>query len=183
MRETSGRVLPMRRRHPLLLLLLTLGCSEPSPPAPPPTPPNLLVVVCDATNPSFLGAWGDSLAKTPSWDRLVRRGWQYTQAEAAAPYTIASVGTVMTGLFPNRHRVHNSRYRLPDGVPTLAELARSVGYRTGMVTAMPYASSLVGYHRGFDEVTELFRLRLKKGNGRVDLALYPSYARLLPYSP
>ncbi len=91
---------------------------------------------------------------------------------SAAPWTVPSVSTVLTGLYPSQHGgglfdqpVANLDKHIPSAisgaVPTLAEILSSVGMRTAAVSAHPWFDADYGFERGFDE------LLLRSGAGKV----------------
>ncbi|MGK7294986.1 MAG: sulfatase [Candidatus Wenzhouxiangella sp. M2_3B_020] len=84
-------------------------------------------------------------------------------AVSAAPWTVPSVGSILTGLYPAQHggglfsgEVANLDQEVPSAVspaaPTLAGLLAEAGFSTGAVSAHPWFSANYGFERGFDEL-------------------------------
>jgi len=112
---------------------------------------NVLLVTLDTVRADHLGCYGYSSAETPALDGLARDGVRFTQAMAAAPLTLPSHATLLTGLVPPRHAVHqNGAAALPPGVPTLAQSMRARGYRTGAFVGSFVLDHRFGLDRGFD---------------------------------
>lgn len=130
-----------RRRVPLLLLALA-ACRNPEPAAPP--PPSILLVTLDTTRADVIGP------ATPAFNALAARGRRFTQAYTTAPQTLPAHGSIMTGLYPAGHGVHENARSLPARNALLAERLRTAGYRTAaFVSAFPLARRF-GLARGFE---------------------------------
>ena len=85
------------------------------------------------------------------------------QAVSAAPWTVPSVATVLTGLYPSQHggglfagEVANLDKEVPSAinpaVPTLAETVSAAGITTTAVSAHPWFGANYGFQRGFDQL-------------------------------
>jgi len=113
--------------------------------------------------------------RTGSYDRFsewAQSSQVLSRSVSAAPWTVPSVATVLTGLYPSQHgaglfdsAVANLDKEIPSalnaGVPTLAEILGSVGLRTTAVSAHPWFDANYGLERGFET------LRLKSGAAAV----------------
>lgn len=130
--------------------LLTIGCG----PAPKPAALlgwNLLVVTLDTVRADHLGAYGYALATTPTLDALARRGLHFDQATAAAPLTLPSHATLLSGELPRRHGLRgNGLGRFPATSPNLAERLQQAGYRTGAFVSSFVLDHRFGLDRGFE---------------------------------
>ncbi len=118
---------------------------------------NLLVILLDAAGAGHFGCYGYPLDTTPTIDRLAREGIQFTNAYCNAVYTSASTGSLMSGYYPDVHRVLFSKNRLPTSAYTLPEMLASRGFRTAAFIANSNAGALRGYEQGFQDYVELFR--------------------------
>lgn len=126
------------------LCLLCLGCS----PAP---PRNLLLVTFDTTRADHLGCYGRANARTATLDRLASRGVLFEQCRSAAPLTMPSHSTMLTGLYPLAHGVRdNGLFTLPESRTTLAELLRARGYATAAAIGSFVLDHRFGLGQGFD---------------------------------
>jgi hypothetical protein len=98
---------PFRRTLGLLLLTAApLGATEPV--SPRTEPPSLVLVTLDTTRADHLGAWGWPHAHTPNLDALARRGTRFVRCDTAAPITLPSHASILTGLLPPRHGVRDN---------------------------------------------------------------------------
>jgi choline-sulfatase len=120
-----------------------------------PKPPNLLLITIDTLRADELGAYGSPHGHSPVLDRLARRSTLYSMAIAPAPWTLPSIGAIMTGLEPAEHGAIHFRKPLPEA-PTLAEKLRASGYHTSAAVT----HFLVGPDYGFDRGFERFEQRL-----------------------
>jgi len=113
-----------------------------------PSRPSILLVTLDTTRADAVGRAGGP-AKTPALDDLAARG-RTLDGWATAPMTLPSHASMLTGLYPSEHRVHENARVLDPGVPLLAERLSGAGYRTAaFVSAAPLASTF-GLDRGFE---------------------------------
>src|SRR6185295_14677931 len=69
---------------------------------------NVLLVTIDTLRADRLGCYGFALARTPSIDRLAEEGVRFSDAISAAPITMPSHSTIMTGLLPPAHGVRDN---------------------------------------------------------------------------
>ncbi|MFN0241789.1 MAG: sulfatase-like hydrolase/transferase [Planctomycetota bacterium] len=112
--------------------------------------PNVIVLLIDTLRADHLSSYGYSRPTSPTIDALAASGARFEAAYAPAPWTRPSVTSLMTSLYPSSHDVVSEWSKLPDDVPTLAELMKSRGYRTGAFSANRQVSPMFGLGRGFD---------------------------------
>src|SRR5213592_5132548 len=130
------------RRLPLAILLLA-ACAKPHVEKRAPRP-SILLVTLDTTRADAVGP------DTPNINALAARGRRFTQAYATVPQTLASHGSMLTGLYPAGHGVHeNGRYYSPS-VPMLAEKMKQAGYSTAAFVSAFAVARRFGLARGFD---------------------------------
>lgn len=92
--------------------------------------PNILWIVSEDNNP-FIGAYGDSHARTPNIDELAKRGILYLNAFSNAPVCAPSRFGILTGVYPEscspaQHMRANAH--IAGILPTYPELLRKAGY-------------------------------------------------------
>jgi arylsulfatase A-like enzyme/tetratricopeptide (TPR) repeat protein len=132
------------------VLALAAGCSREARRAPPPPErPTLLLVTLDTTRADALAPETDAAA-TPAFAALAARGLRFTQAYAPAPTTLPSHASMLTGLYPGEHGIHENGRRLPDHVPLLAEHLRALGYGTAAFVSGYPLEKRFGLARGFE---------------------------------
>src|SRR5439155_23919005 len=95
--------------------------------------------------------YGASGAETPVLDDLARHGVLYEDVTSAAPITLVSHATILTGLTPPAHGVHtNGTFRLPPEVETLAERLKARGFSTAAFVGAFVLHHEFGLDQGFD---------------------------------
>ncbi len=113
--------------------------------------PNVLLITLDTTRADHLGCYGMPLARTPAMDRLAREGVRCTDAISAAPITLPSHSTILTGLYPPTHGVRdNGTFALGNDAVTLAERLHRAGYRTQAIVSALVLNRRYNLTRGFD---------------------------------
>lgn len=111
---------------------------------------NVLIVTLDTTRADHLGCYGRTTALTPTLDALAAQGVLFERVYAPAPLTLPSHATMFTGLYPPEHGLRtNGQSRLPEAIPTLAEVLAKSGYATGGFVASFVLDSKFGLDRGF----------------------------------
>jgi arylsulfatase A-like enzyme len=170
---------PGRRIAPALAALLALllpailaGC----PTAPPGGGrPDIVFIIVDTLRADHLGCYGYDRPTSPRIDALARRGVQFDAAWAAAPWTLPSVMSMMTSLYPSSHRVENDGLRLADDIPTLAMAMRGAGYATAGFVSHVYVSALFGFDRGFEHFDDF---GLSRPGYRLEAGMEPDADRV-----
>ncbi|MEE9455826.1 MAG: sulfatase, partial [bacterium] len=139
---------------------------------------NLLLITMDTTRADRLGAYGGPPGLTPNLDRLAASGFVFERAYCPMPLTGPSHAALLTGLTPRENGVVQNGVPLGTDPPTVAEVLRSRGYRTGAVVGAFPISSKLGFARGFeffdddfaaaDALSRLTILRLAGSFGIID---------------
>jgi arylsulfatase A-like enzyme len=70
--------------------------------------PNIVLIVTDNQSEKLLGTYGKDDILTPNIDALAEQGMLFTQAFAASGVCSPTRATLMTGLMPSQHGVHNA---------------------------------------------------------------------------
>jgi arylsulfatase A-like enzyme/Flp pilus assembly protein TadD len=111
---------------------------------------NVLLITVDTLRADGLGCYGGRAA-TPNLDRLAALGVRFDFAHAQAVLTLPSHASILTGLYPFQHGIHdNAGFRLPDRVPTLASMLGPHGFATGAFIGAFPLDSRFGLNTGFD---------------------------------
>jgi choline-sulfatase len=128
-------------------MMLAAGCRPAAR-----TPPNILLITLDTTRADHMGAYGDTRARTPVFDRLAAGGVLFEDAIAAAPITLPAHVSLLTGLYPFAHGVRNNgNFSLGESMPTIATALRGRGYRTAAFVSAFVLDRRFGLARGFDQ--------------------------------
>ena len=115
------------------MLSFLLGC-QPTPPVITETDkrPDIVLITIDTLRADRIGAYGDTLAKTPNLDKLAQEGWLFTESHAVTPLTLPSHTSILTGLLPKEHGIRdNAGFSLDEKHVTIAEALSDSGYSTG----------------------------------------------------
>jgi len=140
-----GRTGPALLAAALLAAAFAAGCERPH------RQPNLLLVTLDTTRADRIGCYGFPLARTPAIDHLAKEGVRCADAVTAAPITLPSHSTIMTGLYPPAHGVRdNGTYALGNDAVTLAKRLKRAGYRTQAIVSALVLNRRYNLNQGFD---------------------------------
>ena len=122
----------------------------------------------DALRADHLSSYGYQRFTSPAIDAFARRAARFTNAIAQAPYTKASIASIMTGQYPSAHKTVTASVPfpetmtghlttapivtdvLPSSMTTLAQALRAGSYQTFGFTANPFLIEAFGFARGFD---------------------------------
>ena len=116
----------------------------------------MLLVTIDTLRADALGSYGGPAA-TPNLDRLAAAGARFEFAHAHAVVTLPSHASILTGLYPFEHGIHdNAGYRLPEDSLTLAAMLRAEGFATGAFVGAFPLDSRFGLDNGFDVYDDRF---------------------------
>jgi len=122
--ETNPRA---QRAVVAAVLFSVAACGRSGPPT---TPRNAILISIDTLRPDHLGCYGHERETSPTLDALAAAGVRFEDVTAAAPWTLPSHASMLTGLYPSHHGVKNHDQRLSDKFVTLAEEFRDHGYQT-----------------------------------------------------
>jgi arylsulfatase A-like enzyme/Tfp pilus assembly protein PilF len=115
--------------------------------------PNIVLITLDTTRADRLGFMGSRRGLTPNLDELARQSAVFTRAYAQAPLTSPSHATILTGTYPQYHRVLDFPDELGEDLPYAPAILQSHGYRTAAFIASlaldPHGGA-PGFDRGFD---------------------------------
>jgi N-sulfoglucosamine sulfohydrolase len=113
------------------LLILALGSLSLTH-QPAPKRPNIVMVIADDLSPT-LGCYGDSVAPTPTIDRLARQGVLFEQAFCAAPSCSPSRAAILTGQHPHQLAEGTNLWgTLPSRYANVVNLLEAANYRVGL---------------------------------------------------
>jgi uncharacterized sulfatase len=122
------------------VLLVLLGCGEP-------TPPNLVLVIGDDQHWSDFGFMGSPRAQTPQLDRLAAEGTVFRTGYTAASVCRPSLLALLTGLEPDRYAEHVRRLEQRAGRRLSAgEVIRQVETLPRRLRERGYVSFQAGKH-------------------------------------
>jgi len=114
------------------------------------SPRNVILISLDALRPDHLGCYGYSRPTSPHMDALAKDGVLFERAYTAAPWTLPSHVSILSGLFGISHGIYMGHHRIPPSVVMLPEVLRKNGFFCHAVTGAGLVSPLYGFWRGFD---------------------------------
>jgi arylsulfatase A-like enzyme len=118
---------------------------------------SVILLVLDTLRADHLGLYGYGRNTSPHLDAFARENVAFRYAFTAAPWTLPSVTTMFTGLYPSAHgpvpldtlpEVSRARKFAP-GLLTLAQVLGQRGYRTAAVSSNPWITPTFGFDQGF----------------------------------
>ena len=123
-------------------VVLWCGCSRTS-------RTNVLFICVDTLRHDHLGYAGSDLPVSPNIDALAERGLVFTNAYSQAGWTLPSMATLFTGLYPSATGATDFHRSLNWGVPTLARLLLDAGYDTRGFVSHLLLTPRHGLNNGF----------------------------------
>ncbi len=149
-RERSGPLVAALLSVPILALPAPFAEREPlRAPLPPLTTTSgagrssIVLLVIDTLR-------ADALDPAGPLARFARGGVEFRQAIASAPWTLPSLGSLLTGLHPSQHGAISAGAPLPREVTTLAEILRANGYGTAAFTGGGFVGAAHRLDQGFE---------------------------------
>src|ERR1035441_3422317 len=140
-----------------LLIVFVSACATAATskiPAPKTTSPNIILITLDTTRADRMGFLGSTRGLTPNLDALAKQSVVFTRAYSQFPLTPPSHATILSGTYPQFHRVNDMQMPLPEDVPYTPAILRAHGYKTaaflGSIVLEPHPPYAPGFDRGFD---------------------------------
>lgn len=120
---------------------------------------SFLFPMTDQHRRDTLGAYGNSLARTPNLDELARTGTRFDHWYTSTAICMPARASLLTGAAPFRHKVlanheRNVGYRedLPESAFAFSEELRRQGYNCGLVGKWPAGTQRTAADLGFDGI-------------------------------
>jgi|GEM_PF-1585024 len=107
--------------------------SPPGKPLPP--QPHVFIIVIDAARYDSVNRVVDGKLTTPRIREFSEISCNYSRFYANAPYTIASVATLLSGFLPEVHTIRDMDLKLPERCKTMPDYFEEIGYRTTGITS------------------------------------------------
>jgi choline-sulfatase len=116
--------------------------------------PNVLIYTIDTLRADHASLYGYGRDTTPFLKKLGASGIVFNDCQTQAPWTKASIASLMTSLYSFTHGIVNDVDTIPDSATTLAEQLRAGGYVTASIVSNPFVGRATGLQRGFDYMLE-----------------------------
>jgi choline-sulfatase len=117
------------------------------------TRPNIILITLDSIRADRMGFLGSKAGLTSNLDRLARHSMVFEQAYSQTPLTVVSHATILSGTYPQTHRVTEFGARLAPTLPFIPDLLQVRGYQTaafvGTIALDPKNGLASGFDRGF----------------------------------
>jgi arylsulfatase A-like enzyme len=128
----------------------------------PPHPRNVIFILVDTLRADRLGTYGYGRSTSPNVDAFAREAVRFENARSQASCTFPSVNSMLTSRWPAAFLGQPGKaLGIPEGMPSLAEILESSGYRTVAVSASAVVrdtpsrlNPTAGFGRGFDVFQE-----------------------------
>lgn len=117
--------------------------------------PNIVLISIDTLRADHLGCYGYPRPTSPIIDKFASGGVLFEDLMATSPWTLPSHGSMLMGLYPNRHGLKSYESALAKDIRTLADILKENGYSTTAVINSHCLSHRYGLNRGFDDFTYL----------------------------
>lgn len=130
-------------------VLLWSGAPS-TPPAVAGVRPPVIVIVIETLRADHLGLYGHGRDTSPVLGALAQEALVFEKAITAAPWTLPSVSSILTGTSPGVHGVHLYEDVLPDEAETLAERFKAAGYETAFFGVNSLFEADRHLEQGFD---------------------------------
>ncbi len=121
--------------------------------------PSLLLITIDTLRADRLPFYGYNRDTAPFLGKLAEQGIVFTNAYSTSSWTVPSVTSMITGVYPHSHGVVRGTIKkgqiceqriVPRELQNLPAQLRALGYRTYAVTANSHLMKELGFGRGFD---------------------------------
>jgi arylsulfatase A-like enzyme len=134
--------------------------------APAPRRPNVVLIIIDTLRADHLSCYGYPRKTTPNIDAFALQAVKYNYAYATAPWTLPSIASIMTGMYPVGHgadRLNATDYGdnpalaitgLNKKYTPLAALLKNSGYTTAGAISVVWLQKKYGLNQGFDYYDE-----------------------------
>ncbi len=119
------------------------GPDEPRP------QPNLVLVTVDTLRADHLSCYGHYRPTSPRIDRLAASGLVFERAISSAPWTLPSIASIHTSLYPSEHGATGAQLPLRNELTPLAESLQDVGYDTTAVVTHAFVGRRYNFDQGF----------------------------------
>jgi arylsulfatase A-like enzyme len=134
----------------LLLLAIILAVSPPLIRRAACSGPNVLLISIDTVRADHFSAYGYGKSTSPELDAFGERGTLFENAVSQAPWTLPSMATIHTALYPHQHGAVLNSHRIRRNALTVAEVFRNAAYRTIGIISHTFVNESFGFAQGFE---------------------------------
>ncbi len=105
---------------------------------------NVIFIILDAARYDHYGCYGDPQGMTPNIDKFAESAIRFDNAVAAAPYTITSISTLFSGLYPEAHGVRKTTNKFPEDLENMPRAFKRSGFFTIVLSGTKFVSREFG---------------------------------------
>lgn len=133
------------------ILTLTVACEskDDRPASSDDVPHGAVLIVLDTVRADHLSCYGHDRRTSPNIDKLAKSGVRFAQVVSPSPWTLPSMGALLTGEYPERGPARTGRLS-----SSIVELLRHAGMTTAAFTEGGYVSREFGMDLGFTHFVE-----------------------------
>jgi len=110
---------------------------------------NVVVILVDCLRADHLGCYGYARKTSPFLDHIARSGITFENCVAPSSWTIPSVVSLFTGVYPQQHGVNTLGTIIPEELSMLQKIVEKNGVETAAFITNDYLSPRFGYAKGF----------------------------------
>lgn len=129
---------------------------------------NIIVISLDEVRPDHLSCYGYKKISTPAIDQVAKEGVRFETCLSSSDFTPITMGTVITGKYPNKHGMRDPYSSLTG--PSIAGILKENGYVTAGFVGNALLAKRHGFAKGFDFWNETSKetswLKLKYPGGK-----------------
>jgi arylsulfatase A-like enzyme len=111
---------------------------------------NVIVLSVDTLSVSALKAFNPAAAELANLDDFSGESLRFVNAYSPASWTLPAHGSLLSGLYPDRHGAVDPRTKISSRVTTLAMYLNEAGFETVAFTDGAYVDYEYGFNAGFD---------------------------------
>jgi arylsulfatase A-like enzyme len=129
---------------------------------------NVIIISVDTLRADRVPGDGSGPCATPNFDRLAEEGVIFTRAQAPSSWTLSSIASMHTSMYPSSHGVLAMHDQLDSLRETLAEKVAAGGFLTAAVVSNGWLLEPFGAHQGFQIYDHMkHRLRAQYWNSHL----------------
>ena len=110
---------------------------------------NVMIVLVDCLRADHLGCYGYTRKTSPFLDHIARSGITFENCIAPSSWTVPSVVSLFTGVYPQQHGVNTLGTIIPEDLSMLQEIMEKNGVETAAFTTNDFLRPQFGYAEGF----------------------------------
>jgi len=103
--------------------------------------PNVVLLMADQHKRSCMGAYGDTVARTPNLDQLAAASVRFSSAYCNSPICVASRASMLAGLYSHQLEAQDNTTSYLPTHPTIAHHFDQAAYMTALIGKMHFVDA------------------------------------------